>query len=90
MAKESHFLIYTAIVILFIVMTIIMFVLMEVYKPVYFTYMTLKIFFLVLFVLYMHKYLSFKFRKYLNLDVVEPEVDSDFNQNLIDKLFKGW
>jgi len=83
MGKESHFLIYIGIVLLFIISTVLMFILMEVSKPVKYTYLVFKVFFVVLFVLYMHKYLMFKFRKYLNIGINELENTPDLNLDLL-------
>jgi hypothetical protein len=84
MNLDKYLLIITGIVIVFAVLII---VLKELTYTKY-VYMVLKPFFLVLFVLYIHKYLAFKFGKILNLDTNDEDYDTEFNENLIDRLFK--
>lgn len=88
--KESHITIYSSLFLLLLIITLLLYILKNEFPIVNGFYMIFKVFFLVIFVLYMHKYLNVKYRKLLNLDDIQIEDEKDFNQGVIENLFKGW
>jgi hypothetical protein len=79
--------IYIALITLGIILTLILYITMTMYKSVYIIYTIFKIFFLVLFILWMNKYFTKHIKKMLYYDVDEPDNEKDFLQNLV-KNFK--
>ena len=79
--------IYIALITLGVIITLILYITMTMYKSVYIIYTIFKIFFLVLFILWMNKYFTKHIKKMLNYDVDEPDNEKDFLQNLV-KNFK--
>lgn len=93
MAEPSMLMVYFALILLTVFSTVGLYILMELHKPTKYTYIGFKIFFIIIFTLWMHKYLYEKFKKMIgikddnNKDDDEDDNDDSFSVNIIDNLF---
>ena len=92
MAAPSMLMVYFALILLAILSTGGLYILMELHKPTRYTYIGFKIFFIIIFTLWMHKYLYEKFTKMIGINDDDNKDDDDdnddsFNANIIDNLF---
>jgi len=91
MAQPSLLMIYFALFLLAVIAAGGLYILMELHKPTRYTYIGFKIFFIILFTLWIHKYLYEKFTKMIGIkedvDTDEENNDDSFNLNLINNIF---
>jgi len=79
-------LIYISLIGLFIILTGSLHILFNTRKEIYYIYIGFKIFFLVLFILWMNKYFTGRFQKMLGMNDVtdDKEENENFFKNLVD------
>ena len=90
MAQPSLLMIYFALFLLAVIAAGGLYILMELHKPTRYTYIGFKIFFIIIFTLWMHKYLYEKFTKMIGIDdndSKDDDNDDSFNLNIINNLF---
>jgi len=79
--------IYVSLITLALILTVGLHIIMTTRKEVYIIYTIFKVFFLVLFVLWMNKYFTNRIKKMIKYDEDEPEEDGNFFTNLINKFY---
>jgi hypothetical protein len=82
-------LIYYTLITLFLLITGGLFILFTIRKEVYFIYIGLKIFFLILFILWMNLYFTNRFNKMLGMNDTENNIENEepFFKNLVNLFF---
>jgi hypothetical protein len=84
---SRYIFVYVYLILLYIIATAAFYIIMQVDKKTFYIYTFLKCFFLVLFILWVHKNLSNRLKKILKLDIDEKEKDEDFFMKQLNKLF---
>jgi len=92
MPEPSIYMVYITLILLAVLITVGFHMLMEIHKPTRYTYLGFKIFFIVIFTLWIHKYLYEKFTKMLgikdeNKGTNEKSNDDSFNEKIITNIF---
>jgi len=93
MAQPSMLMVYFALILLAILLTVGFFIIMELHKPTKYAYIGFKVFFIIIFTLWMHKYLYQKFTKMIGIKDDGAKDDDDdnddsFNMNILENIFE--
>jgi len=88
MGTPATSVIYMSLIGLFIILTFILKLVFNTRKDIYYIYTILKIFFLVLFILWMNKYFAGKIQKMLGMaDDINNDKDENFFRNTVNLFF---
>jgi len=74
-------------VLLYVVLTVIFFIIMQIDKKTYFIYTFFKYFYLILFILWIHKYMSKRTKRMLAMNQDDDRPEEDFFRTQLNKLF---